>query len=254
MAAAPGLPPAYTVDPMTNISSACAGQNAEVEQAVDPALGYVYEEWMGCQDIAFARSIDELTFSHPIAVPGSVGFEPECVGSGRHGRARQHRIRRFHARQRGIRSWPCRSTMGSRSRRSPRCFRLTKKLGRSRLYRRWTRRHGLRNLGLRAGAHFGHLPLQCFRQLRLCHRRFKRSAAEIDRRRQNFRPDGVRQSGVSCERWRQRSPGGGIERANRLAVPGIPDHQPNDFFHESRVQLFHFVLRPRRHPGRRPSV
>ncbi|TLY63021.1 MAG: exo-alpha-sialidase, partial [Gammaproteobacteria bacterium] len=37
-------------------------------------LGYVYEEWMGCQGIAFARSIDGgTTFSDPISLPGSVG-------------------------------------------------------------------------------------------------------------------------------------------------------------------------------------
>jgi hypothetical protein len=67
--------PTYSVGPITNISSACSGQNAEVEQATDPRLPhYVYEEWMGCQGIAFARSVDGgLTFSDPIAVPGSVG-------------------------------------------------------------------------------------------------------------------------------------------------------------------------------------
>ncbi len=74
-AAAPTEPPTYSVGAITNISSACSGQNAEVEQAVDPKLGhYVYEEWMGCKGIAFARSIDGgITFSDPIAVPGSVG-------------------------------------------------------------------------------------------------------------------------------------------------------------------------------------
>src|SRR5213082_2075504 len=37
-------------------------------------LGYVYEEWMGCQGIAFARSVDGgITFSDPISLPGSVG-------------------------------------------------------------------------------------------------------------------------------------------------------------------------------------
>jgi hypothetical protein len=73
--AAAAVEPTYTVGPITNISSACSGQNAEVEQAVDPRLPhYVYEEWMGCQGIAFAHSIDGgLTFSDPIAVPGSVG-------------------------------------------------------------------------------------------------------------------------------------------------------------------------------------
>src|SRR5260221_10855009 len=45
----------YRVGPITDVST-CGGQNAEVEQAVDPKLGYVYEEWMGCKGIAVARS------------------------------------------------------------------------------------------------------------------------------------------------------------------------------------------------------
>jgi hypothetical protein len=59
--------PTYTIGPITNISSACSGQNAEVEQAVDPNLpNYVYEEWMGCKGIAFAVSMDGgVTFSEP---------------------------------------------------------------------------------------------------------------------------------------------------------------------------------------------
>jgi hypothetical protein len=31
----------YTIGPVTDISASCSGQNAEVQQAVDPALGYV---------------------------------------------------------------------------------------------------------------------------------------------------------------------------------------------------------------------
>src|ERR1700739_5170966 len=67
--------PTYTIGPITNISSVCSGQNAEVEQAVDRNLpNYVYEEWMGCKGIAFAVSMDGgVTFSEPIALPGSVG-------------------------------------------------------------------------------------------------------------------------------------------------------------------------------------
>jgi hypothetical protein len=62
-----------TVSPITQIST-CAGQNAEVEQAVDTKLGYVYEEWMGCRGISFARSTDGGgTFGEPISVPGSGG-------------------------------------------------------------------------------------------------------------------------------------------------------------------------------------
>jgi hypothetical protein len=66
--------PTYTVGPITDISASCSGQNAEVEQAVDPSLGYVYEIWMGCNGIAFARSTDGgATFEKPTSVPGSVG-------------------------------------------------------------------------------------------------------------------------------------------------------------------------------------
>jgi len=64
----------YTIGPVVDVSAPCAGQNAEVEQAVDPALGYVYETWMGCRGIAFARSTDGgRTFEEPLSVPGSVG-------------------------------------------------------------------------------------------------------------------------------------------------------------------------------------
>lgn len=64
----------YSVGPITNVSAYCSGQNAEVEQATDPALGYVYETWMGCKGIAFARSTDGgRSFRTPISVPGSVG-------------------------------------------------------------------------------------------------------------------------------------------------------------------------------------
>jgi BNR/Asp-box repeat len=64
----------YTTGPVTTLSAACSGQNAEVEQAAAPASGYVYETWMGCKGIAFARSADGgHTFGTPISVPGSVG-------------------------------------------------------------------------------------------------------------------------------------------------------------------------------------
>jgi hypothetical protein len=66
--------PSYVVSPITNVSASCSGQNAEVEQATDPKLGYVYETWMGCNGIAFARSTTGgLSFDKPISVPGSVG-------------------------------------------------------------------------------------------------------------------------------------------------------------------------------------
>ena len=64
---------AYQVGPITDVSR-CGGQNAEVEQAVDPRLGYVYEEWMGCRGIAVARSTDGgRTWGAPVSLPGTVG-------------------------------------------------------------------------------------------------------------------------------------------------------------------------------------
>src|SRR5438270_271341 len=75
LAAAAACGSTYSVGPITNISRSCSGQNAEVEQAVDPTdPEYVYEEWMGCKGIAFAVSTNGgLTFSNPISVPDSVG-------------------------------------------------------------------------------------------------------------------------------------------------------------------------------------
>ena len=63
----------YRVGPITDIS-ACGGQNAEVEQAVDAKLGYVYEEWMGCRGIAVARSTDGgRAWGEPVNLPDTVG-------------------------------------------------------------------------------------------------------------------------------------------------------------------------------------
>lgn len=67
---------AYAVGPITNLTASCAGQNAEVEEAADPALGYVYEDWMGCSGIGFARSTDGgKTWSAPSSVPGATGSD-----------------------------------------------------------------------------------------------------------------------------------------------------------------------------------
>jgi hypothetical protein len=64
---------AFQTGPITDVST-CGGQNAEVEQAVDARLGYVYEEWMGCRGIAFARSADGgRTWGAPVSLPGTVG-------------------------------------------------------------------------------------------------------------------------------------------------------------------------------------
>jgi hypothetical protein len=48
----------YSGGTITNLTTSCSTQNAEVEQAVDTNLGYVYEDWMGCNGIGFSRSVD----------------------------------------------------------------------------------------------------------------------------------------------------------------------------------------------------
>src|SRR5256886_14109691 len=66
----------YSIGSINDVSagSSCTGDNAEVEQAVDSKLGYVYEEWMGCQGIGFARSTDGgRTFETPISLPDVTG-------------------------------------------------------------------------------------------------------------------------------------------------------------------------------------
>jgi hypothetical protein len=71
--AASRSPITYSVSAIADVSRACTDQNAEVEQATDASGRYVYELWMGCKGIAFARSADGgHHFSSPINVPGSV--------------------------------------------------------------------------------------------------------------------------------------------------------------------------------------
>ena len=63
----------YQVGPITAVST-CSGQNAEVEQAVDQKLGYIYEDWMGCKGIGFVRSTDGgRTWDTPVNLPGTDG-------------------------------------------------------------------------------------------------------------------------------------------------------------------------------------
>ena len=55
------------------VSQACTpAGNAEVESATDPANGYIYDAWIGCGGIGFARSVDGgVTFQTAYGVPGS---------------------------------------------------------------------------------------------------------------------------------------------------------------------------------------
>ncbi len=65
--------------PVIDVSSACAGQNAEVEQAVAPPH-YVYEAWIGCGGEGFARSVDGgAHFSKPTTLPDSSGSDDPAV-------------------------------------------------------------------------------------------------------------------------------------------------------------------------------
>jgi len=79
-----------SVSRIAEVSRGCHRQNAEVEQAVDPLRGQVYEAWMGCGGIGFARSTDGgRHFEAPLLVPGSVnsqgaGWDP-ALTVGPHG-------------------------------------------------------------------------------------------------------------------------------------------------------------------------
>src|SRR6266567_4267878 len=66
-------PGAAGAGPVVDISHACKGQNAEVEQATWHR--HVYEAWMGCNNsIGFARSADGgHTWSAPVVMAGSSG-------------------------------------------------------------------------------------------------------------------------------------------------------------------------------------
>src|SRR5215468_12156815 len=46
-----------SVSPVTEASKGCAGRNAEVETAT-AAPDYVYDLWIGCRGIGYARSSD----------------------------------------------------------------------------------------------------------------------------------------------------------------------------------------------------
>jgi hypothetical protein len=67
------------VGPVSVVSRGCAGQNAEVEQAV-AGPDYVYEAWIGCAGEGFARSTDGgKHFQKPITLPDSSGSDDPAV-------------------------------------------------------------------------------------------------------------------------------------------------------------------------------
>ncbi|WP_037606121.1 sialidase family protein [Streptacidiphilus rugosus] len=64
----------YTAATPADISTACAGQDAETISAADPAANAVYEVWMGCKGIGFSGSSNGgVTFGGPVTLPGSTG-------------------------------------------------------------------------------------------------------------------------------------------------------------------------------------
>jgi BNR/Asp-box repeat len=70
---ATATPASTAVGPVTQVSH-CPGQNAEVETATGKP-DYVYDLWIGCGGIGFARSTDGgLHFGKSMTVPGSAGF------------------------------------------------------------------------------------------------------------------------------------------------------------------------------------
>jgi hypothetical protein len=72
-APAPPVTARFRVSAVTDVSHGCAGQNAEVETATAPPR-YVYELWIGCGGIGFARSTDGgLHFGPPVRMPGAAG-------------------------------------------------------------------------------------------------------------------------------------------------------------------------------------
>jgi hypothetical protein len=81
-----------------DVSSACAGQNAEVEQAVAPPH-YVYEAWIGCGGEGFARSADGgAHFSKPITLPDSSHSDDPAVAVAPDGTVYVSYLRYFHNR------------------------------------------------------------------------------------------------------------------------------------------------------------
>ncbi len=68
-----GAAMSFSVSHIADVSRGCHDQNAEVEESVDPSGRYVYELWMGCRGIGFARSTDGgHHFDAPMTIPGSL--------------------------------------------------------------------------------------------------------------------------------------------------------------------------------------
>ncbi len=64
-----------SVGPMVPVNGSLGVFNAEVESAVDPVTGYLYDEWIANDGIGFARSTDGgASFGPALLLPGSEDF------------------------------------------------------------------------------------------------------------------------------------------------------------------------------------
>ncbi len=67
--------PSAAVGSMVEVNGSLGTFNAEVESAVDPVTGYVYDEWIANDGIGFARSRDGgASFDPAFILPGSQNF------------------------------------------------------------------------------------------------------------------------------------------------------------------------------------
>jgi hypothetical protein len=79
---AAAVPAAQAATPTVEVSGNCGGQNAEVEEAT-AAPGYVYQVWIGCGGIGYARSTDGgATYSAAVEMPGSGGAWDPSIAVG----------------------------------------------------------------------------------------------------------------------------------------------------------------------------
>jgi hypothetical protein len=75
-------PAARATAAIIDVSQGCAGQNAEVEEAT-AAPGFIYQVWIGCGGIGYARSTDGgATYSTAVEMPGSGGAWDPSVAVG----------------------------------------------------------------------------------------------------------------------------------------------------------------------------
>ena len=237
------------ISAITEFSAGCAGRNSEVEQAVDPVRGYVYEEWMGCKyQIGFAASADGgLHFGKPVVLAGSAGAWDPALAVAPDG----HLVRRLHDVDRPSRVPRRRGVVRPRTDVSPHHQAGTaaaRQLGRPGLHRCQPDRGRVSDLGLRPE-----------RQGRP-----GRSSAA--------RPGAARSPPATSTSWcRGRPTGPGPGGRSRMSVPGsrpaaptahrcsysltaastplpgLPHDQPDEAHHDDGAQPRHVVGRLRLH-------